>query len=87
MARGAQVRVPEAKGKPAADASALFFAAHSGNATILPTLRKAGDDPDSPTMMFGTFPVTPLQIATSWGRHRDTCAPRPGRQGGRAAAE
>ncbi len=67
MARGAQVRVPEDKGKPAANASALFFAAHGGNATILPTLRKAGDDPDSPTMMFGTFPVRPLQLATSWG--------------------
>ena len=33
MARGAQVRVPADKGKPAANASALFFAAHSGNAT------------------------------------------------------
>jgi ankyrin repeat protein len=67
MARGAQVRVPPDKGKPAANASALFFAAHSGNATILPMLQKAGDDPDSPTMMFGTFPVTPLHIATAWG--------------------
>ena len=67
MARGAQVRVPADKGKPAANASALFFAAHSGNATILPLLRQAGDDPDSPTMMFGTFPVTPLHIATAWG--------------------
>jgi ankyrin repeat protein len=67
MARGAQVRVPADKGKPAANASALFFAAHSGNATILPILRTAGDDPDSPTMMFGTFPVKPLHLATAWG--------------------
>jgi ankyrin repeat protein len=67
MARGAQVRVPGDRGKPAADASTLFFAAHAGNAAILSTLQKGGDGVDSPTRMFGTVPVAPLELASAWG--------------------
>ena len=65
-ARGATVRVPPDKGKPAADASALFFATHAGNSTLLPALQKAGDSVDAPTMMFGIAPVAPLEVASGW---------------------
>ena len=66
LARGATVRVPADKGKPAADASAVFFAAHAGNSTLLPALQKAGDSVDTPTLMFGTAPVAPLELASAW---------------------
>jgi ankyrin repeat protein len=67
LARGAQLRVPADKGKPAANATVTFFASHAGNAAVLPALRKLGDDLEAPNLMFGTFPVTPLFLATSWG--------------------
>jgi len=67
MARGARLGVSADAGRPAANASAVFFAAHAGNAALLPTLQKAGDDVDSPTTMFGIAPTAPLEIASGWG--------------------
>jgi ankyrin repeat protein len=63
LARGAEIGAPAAEGKPAADAFPTFFAAHTGNADILPALRQAGDKLDDSAIMFGSSRVSPLVVA------------------------
>jgi ankyrin repeat protein len=64
---GAKVRLPPGQGAPQYNASALFLAAYSGNVSILPRLRGAGDSPDSKMNVLGMFPVTPLLfLSTGW---------------------
>ena len=66
LARGAQVGIPAGEGKAAADAYPTFFASHTGNAEILPDLRRAGDKIDDSVMMFEVAPVSPLQVAAAF---------------------
>jgi ankyrin repeat protein len=71
LARGAEIGVPAADGKPAADAFPTFFASHTGNADVLPALRQAGDKLDDSAIMFGAAPVSPLGVAVLYN-HVDT---------------
>ncbi len=71
LARGAEIGVPAAEGKPAADAYPTFFASHSGNAEVLRALRQAGDQIDDSAIMFGVNPVSPLGVAVLYD-HVDT---------------
>jgi ankyrin repeat protein len=64
LARGARVTPPADGRRPVADAYPTFFAAQTGNAEILPDLRRAGDALEAPAMMFGAAPVQPLLVAT-----------------------
>jgi ankyrin repeat protein len=61
---GAQVNVPAGEGRPNANASAVFFAAHAGNAETLPALHKAGGPLDTQTIAIGNVGRTPLSVAT-----------------------
>jgi ankyrin repeat protein len=63
LARGAVVGIPPGQGTAAADAYPTFFAAHTGNADIVPDLRRAGDKIDDSVIMFGVAPASPLQVA------------------------
>jgi ankyrin repeat protein len=63
LARGAQVGIPAGESRAAAGAYPTFFASHTGNAEILPDLRRAGDKIDDSVMMFGVAPASPLQVA------------------------
>jgi ankyrin repeat protein len=63
LARGAEVGIPPGQGTAAADAYPTFFAAHTGNAEIVPDLRRAGDKIDDSVIMFGVAPASPLQVA------------------------
>jgi ankyrin repeat protein len=64
LSRGARVKPAPGEARPAADATATFLAAQTGNAEVLATLNDAGDALDAPAMMFGGSPVTPLVAAT-----------------------
>jgi ankyrin repeat protein len=63
LARGAQVGIPAGEGRAAADGYPTFFASHTGNAEILPDLRRAGDKIDGSVMMFDVAPASPMQVA------------------------
>jgi ankyrin repeat protein len=63
LARGARVMPSSAGGPPAANAHPLFFAAQTGNAEILPDLRRAGSSLEAEATMFGAAPVSPLLVA------------------------
>ena len=64
---GAQIRFAKGAGTALFNASPMVLAAGSGNAAILPRLRKAGDDPESTMLVAGVAPSTPLLLATFWG--------------------
>ena len=64
LARGARVTPAAGDPRPAADAFPTFFAAQTGNAEILPDLRRAGDALEASAIMFGSAPVQPLLVAT-----------------------
>jgi len=66
LARGARLAPAAGEGRAAAGASATFLAAQTGNAEILPELRKAGDALDAPAIMFGASPVPPLLVAAAF---------------------
>jgi ankyrin repeat protein len=70
LARGGQVGIPVGEGRAAADAYPTFFASHTGNAEILPDLRRAGHKIDDSVLMFGTAPASPLQV-TAYFNHVD----------------
>ncbi len=70
LARGARVAPEPGEGRPAADAYPTFLAAQTGNAEILPELRRAGDALDASAIMFGSFPVPPL-LAAVFFNHLD----------------
>ena len=54
-------------GRPLANAHPMFFAAHAGDAMLLPVLRNAGDSLDAPTILFGSSPYSPLGAAAQFG--------------------
>jgi ankyrin repeat protein len=64
LTRGARVTPEPGEARPAADATATFLAAQTGNADVLPEFHKAGDALEAPAMMFGGAPVPPLLVAT-----------------------
>ena len=64
---GAQVQLPKGEGTPLFSSSAMVLAAAAGNAAILPSLKKAGDNIESRMVFLGTFAATPLSAATFFG--------------------
>jgi ankyrin repeat protein len=70
LARGARVAPEAGDDRPAASVYPTFLAAHTGNAEILPELRRAGDALDASAIMFGSLPVTPL-LAAAFFNHLD----------------
>ena len=60
---GAEVTLPKGAGAPLFNASPIVLASVSGNADMVPLLRKAGDRIDTKMMMLGAFPTTPLLTA------------------------
>ena len=64
--RGAKVRLPKGQGAPVFNASAIFLAAFSGNAEMIPRLHNEGDLVDDKMNLIGMFPITPLlELATT----------------------
>jgi ankyrin repeat protein len=69
--RGAKVNVPPDV-KVEANASPVFFAAHVGNAGLIPMLRRAGANIEGRTVMFGGGDeVSALDVAAMYG-HDET---------------
>jgi ankyrin repeat protein len=62
---------PQEQEKVAANAFPMFFAAHVGNAGLVPVLRRAGGMINGRTLMFGGDPVSPLDVAVMYD-HEDT---------------
>jgi len=63
LARGAQIEGPPDAPRPAGGVYPTFFAAHAGNAEILPDLRREGDRIDDSALMFAGEPVSSLGVA------------------------
>jgi len=64
--RGAKVDAGPEDGRPAGDASAVYFAAHVGNADLIPVLHRAGGRIDGRALMFGGDPAGPLDVAVMY---------------------
>lgn len=67
LANHAEIAGAPEGGRPFAGAHPMFFAAHAGNAALLPVLKNAGDSRDAPTVLFGTSPYSPLAAASQFG--------------------
>jgi ankyrin repeat protein len=66
--RNADIGVPAGAPPPLANAYPTAFAAHAGNAAILPLLNRAGDRVDTAFNVIGGNPRTPLTVAVILGR-------------------
>jgi ankyrin repeat protein len=64
--RGAKVDAGLEDGRPAGDASAIYFAAHVGNGGLIPVLQRAGGSIEGRALMFGSDPIGPLGVAVMY---------------------